>query len=41
MPQMTHCQQCRADAAGTLGGCSTPMPRRKPIRNRPVHIALQ
>jgi nitrogen fixation protein NifB len=22
MPQMTHCQQCRADAVGTLGGCS-------------------
>jgi nitrogen fixation protein NifB len=22
MPQMTHCQQCRADAAGTLGGCN-------------------
>lgn len=21
MPQMTHCQQCRADAVGTLGGC--------------------
>jgi len=25
MPQMTHCQQCRADAVGTLdGGCSSP-----------------
>jgi nitrogen fixation protein NifB len=23
MPQMTHCQQCRADAVGTLGGCSS------------------
>ena len=22
MAQMTHCQQCRADAVGTLGGCS-------------------
>ncbi len=23
MAQMTHCQQCRADAVGTLGGCSS------------------
>ncbi|CAM3918376.1 FeMo cofactor biosynthesis protein NifB [Vibrio aerogenes CECT 7868] len=23
MPQMTHCQQCRADAVGVLGGCSS------------------
>ncbi|MCE0495517.1 nitrogenase cofactor biosynthesis protein NifB [Vibrio salinus] len=26
MPQMTHCQQCRADAVGTLGGCSATEP---------------
>jgi nitrogen fixation protein NifB len=45
MPQMTHCQQCRADAVGTLGGCSsdstaTPNKIGKATVTKPYRVAV-
>ena len=45
MPQMTHCQQCRADAVGTLGGCSNDSPpsqerQETGSRNLPYRVAV-
>lgn len=39
MPQMTHCQQCRADAIGMLGEDRSPQFQLRPIPTEPHAVA--